>query len=239
MQTNQNKKHWDALNIKYSNVWKSEAKKIMNDREMRFISDKFKRFNPKKILDIGIGNGRILEHLLCNTESNVEIFGLDISDNMVNICQKRFSDERKIKKIDVCDISKVNICFDEKFNFITAIRILKYNKNWKRILYKVHKRLDNNGIFVFTVLNNQSLNIFSKYNIPIYRTNKRDLKKTLRGVGFEILEIKTFTRIPDIFYELANDNIFYVRLLIKLEQVLEYLFGNTFLGRVFFVAVKK
>lgn len=235
---NQNKKHWDALNIKYSNVWISKAKKNMSSREMSFISSYLIKFMPKRILDMGVGNGRVLNNLIENSSNNVDIFGIDISEKMVEICKNRFKNENKVKDIRICNISSEAICFDDNFDFITAIRVLKYNQNWWEILEKLYNRLNNNGVFIFTMLNNNSINRFSKYDIPLYRTDKKELRSVLQNIGFEILDIKSFTKIPDYFYDLSN-NTAYVSLLILFEKFLEKILGQTFLGRILFICVQK
>jgi hypothetical protein len=53
-----------------------------------------------------------------------------------------------------------------------------------------------------------------------------------------ILTIKSFTRIPDFFYELTNNSI-YVAFLKRLELCLEALLGETLFGRILFMVVEK
>ena len=60
MKIDKNKQHWDKLGIGYSNAWVGKAKQFMSLKEMSFINTFLLRKKPKNILDIGIGNGRIL-----------------------------------------------------------------------------------------------------------------------------------------------------------------------------------
>ena len=238
MLNNKNKEYWDKLNIKYSNVWKSKAKQKMSLREMNFISYYLTKFKPHKILDIGAGNGRILDNHIKNSPENTEIFGVDISEKMVEICKDRFKKERRMREIKKCDVSTENLCFSDSFDFITAVRILKYNKNWQEILVKIYNKLNKNGILVFTMLNINSADRFLKHKASIHKTTKKDIEDILQSIGYEIIEIKSFTKIPDVFYGLF-DNYFYASLLTNLEKFLELVLGKTFLGRILFVVCRK
>lgn len=234
---NQNKKHWDEMGGSYDTVWNNKSRKYLHFKEVSFINYFLNRSNSKKVLDIGIGSGRILENYLKNSKIE-KIYGFDISDEMVRVCEKRFFGNEKIKKITKCDFSKEDIPFDLKFDFISSIRVLKYNKNWKEMVTKIQNYLSDDGIAVFTMPNKFSLNIFGRYYIPYYRTSKKEIREICKKNGLKILELKTFTRIPDVFYELSNNNI-YSNMIIFLEKFLEVMLGKTFFGRMFFIAVRK
>jgi ubiquinone/menaquinone biosynthesis C-methylase UbiE len=243
MNVNKNKIHWDSVAGAYSNVWRSHAKILLSNKETSFIAKYLIDLKPQRILDIGVGNGRILDDLIKHSKNQSEIFGLDISENMVKICQDKFKMEEKIKHIAVCDVSQTDICFDNSFDLITAIRVLKYNKNWPEILEKIYGKLNKNGMCIFTMPNNHSItalhkDVFSEHKIPINYTNKKQLKKFLNKIGYQIREIRGFSKIPDIFYGLSNSN-FYVKLLLWLENSLEKIMGKSFLARILFVVCVK
>lgn len=239
MENNTNKQHWDKMGIEYGNVWVNNPKKYMHFKEMEFVNSFLSRENTKKILDIGVGNGRILENYLKNMESGeIEIYGIDISNEMIRICKEEFGKNKKIKKIAVCNFSEENIPFDSKFDFISAIRVLKYNKNWKEMVKKIGDLLNDEGVAIFTMPNKFSLNIFGRYSIPFYRTSKKEIIKICRENNLKLMDIQSFTRIPDVFYNLSNNKI-YSGFIISLEKLLSKLFGKIFLGRILFIAVKK
>jgi ubiquinone/menaquinone biosynthesis C-methylase UbiE len=239
---NENKNHWDNLNINYDKVWQSVAKHEMHKKEMAFISYYLKIKKPKTILDIGCGTGRILNNLINYTSPETEIYAIDISEKMVKLCREKFKDEKKIKSVEVVDIAKDQININKNFDFITAIRVLKYNKNWPEILEKIYQQLNPGGIFIFTMPNKNSINRFadrySSWNIPIYRTTPKEIKYILKDIGYKILEIRSFTKIPDFFYD-KSTNKFFAKLIIFLEKALEIILGKVFLGRILFLAVEK
>ena len=232
---------WDDLNKKYSDGWTSLAKQALSEREMSFIIKYLTDCKPEVILDIGIGTGRILDGIVNNSNQSVKIYGLDFSEKMISICRDKYKNNNKIKDVMVCDISKEDINFRgvSKFDFITAIRVLKYNKNWKDILKKIKNILSKNGIFIFTMPNHNSINRFARYKVPYWRTTRKEITKVLNKTGYSIIEIRSFTKIPDYFYDVAANNKILVKLLICMEKLLELLLGKIFLGRILFVSATK
>ena len=100
MQRDKNKSHWNELGDKYPRAWEKEAKQWMSQRELNFISDYFRKENMV-VLDIGSGNGRILDyHLKCGHAK--KIYGIDISEEMVKICKKRFKNNEQVMNVAVC-----------------------------------------------------------------------------------------------------------------------------------------
>lgn len=243
MGSKSNKRYWDSWNSRYSDVWKPPARQEMSKKETDYIVSKIPSKKNSSLLDIGVGNGRILDVLSKKSARNTTVYGLDISQKMVEICNDRFRDNKKIKKIEVCDLSSDTIPYKTKFSLITVIRVLKYNSNWKKMLKKIYDQLESGGGLVFTMPNNQSVSIFSgdtfsDQNTPIIYTNPSDLNKVLRSVGFKNIEILAFSKVPNFLYHLSNHK-YYVRFLLVSERLLEAIFGNTLFGRELFIFCNK
>lgn len=240
MKTSITKLYWNKIGDNYQGSWKGLAKQAMSDRELEIISNYLKLTAPENILDIGVGNGRILNILINDSSKNSKIFGIDISEEMIEYCQKIFKKNKKISKLSICNISKEPLIFKNKFDFVTAVRILKYNKNWRIIIKRVSKILNKNGVFVFTMPNYNSINRFVKHTIPVFRTTVSEIKKILIQNDLKLIKIRSITKIPDFFYNnQLKDNKFYVKFLISIEKLLELLLGKVFLGRMLFIICQK
>jgi SAM-dependent methyltransferase len=231
---NRNKHYWRAIGDRYQDSWKSAAKRGLSEKEVGFIN----RFMPTNAitLDIGIGNGRILKNYLASKKTNA-IYGIDYAEAMVDYCKKKFKTNKKIKRICMCDVSKQELPFKKKFDTITAIRVLKYNRNWKKTIKKISDSLKPSGILIFSMPNKYSINYLARPNTDIYWTTESEIRKICIANGLTILEIATFTKLPDFLYDTSNDD-FSAHLISLTECSLSLVLGNNF-GRFFFVAVKK
>ena len=234
-----NKKYWDQWNIRYSDVWKTTARQIMSKKETDLISAELKKHKPLSILDIGIGNGRILDILNRNSNAKAKIYGIDISGEMVKICQSKFKNYHKITNLKICDLSSQELPFKNKFDFATSIRVLKYNANWKKMIKRVFNSLNPEGVFIFTMPNKLSVSglsgdTFSDNNSPIIYSNILELKKVTSDTGFSGFEVLAFSKLPNFLYHMSN-NRFFVKLLLSTETVLEKILGQSLFGRELFV----
>lgn len=243
MSSKENKQFWDDCNISYSKVWEARGRQEMSKRELGYIDQCLRKFKPLKILDVGVGNGRILENLIKFSPPKAEIFGIDISKEMVKICQKKFRDNKKIKKISICDLSTEELPFKDNFDFVTMVRVLKYNKNWPKMIEKIYDKLMPGGIFIFTMPNKISISFFSsdtfsEKNIPILYSSEAELKKILINTGLKLIEFQAFSKMPNFLYHISQ-NKFYIKSLLFAEKTLETIFGNSFLGRELFICCSK
>lgn len=243
MGSKSNKNYWEKWNSGYSDVWKPAARREMSKKETSYITSKLSKENAYSILDIGIGNGRILKTLAEQSHTGSKIFGIDISDEMVKICKKLFKNEIKITDLVVCDLSKKNLPFKTKFDFVTMIRVTKYNPNWQAMLKKIYQALNPSGVFIFSMPNNHSISIlsgdkFSDTNSPILYSNIPQLRSLLSTIGFINIEFVAFSKLPNFLYHLSENSL-YVRSLLFVEGVLDRMFGKSFLGRELFVSCQK
>ncbi len=243
MQFKENKKYWDDCNADYSRVWQSRGRQEMSKQELGLIDRYLKILTPEKILDVGVGNGRILDNLIKFSSKRAEIFGIDVSEQMVSICKKRFRNEHKIKQIIVCDLSQENISFKTTFDFVTMIRVLKYNKEWKKMIKRVYEKLNSGGVYIFTMPNKISISgfsgdTFSDQNIPIIYSSYREIKKVLITAGFKRIAFRDFSKMPNFLYHICQNGL-YIRFLLFIEKALRVIFGRSFLGRELFVICQK
>ncbi len=237
MQNAQDQKHWEQIGNSYNAFWKSRAKQELSKKELGFINKYLKQTKSQYILDIGVGSGRIIENFLADSKVK-GIWGIDWANSMVNFCNNKFENNKKVQKLAVCNISKDNLPFTRKFDFISAIRVLKYNQNWQEVIGKTINSLSSNGIFVFTMPNKNSFLRFSTPETLIYNTTKSELEKVIQKQNGEIIQTTSFMKLPDVFYDIS-DNKLYVNILLRFEQVLKIILGDTFFSRIFFIAVRR
>jgi len=232
------KKHWDEVGgSRYRYFWESLfSHQKLSEREKDFI----KKFIPKarvKALDYGTGSGRFLNVLLENSSFDSEIYALDISEEMVKYCLEIYGNNKKIKGIEIIRKGKeLYSYYQTKFDFITAIRVLKYNSNWQEILKNLFDLLSDNGMIIFTMPKKYLINRIIKQK-NLFRKNIGEIKEIGEKNNMKIIEIKGFAKIPEIFYGVNNK--LFSKILLFTEKILRIIFGEQLFEReVFYVSQK-
>ncbi|MFW6256480.1 MAG: class I SAM-dependent DNA methyltransferase, partial [Candidatus Sumerlaeota bacterium] len=99
-----------------------------------------------RILDIGCGNGNLLILASCLIPKP-RLFGVDISQNAVEVARKRLPEGRFAE----CDLAKEPIPFDEKFDLILCSEVLEHIGEPSLVLEKVYAILKPGASFVLSV----------------------------------------------------------------------------------------
>jgi hypothetical protein len=66
-----------------------------------------------------------------------------------------------------------------------------------------------------------------------------EIEKILNENNLEIIEMTTFSKIPDVFYNVLGRSEILSSLRLGKEKILELIFGKLFLGRILFIACRK
>jgi SAM-dependent methyltransferase len=115
--------------------------------------------HPKKILDFGCGDGRLI-HELCR-EKIAEVVGIDISQHARSFCQAISGHDCRVRIYETFkDI------IDERFNAVIAMEVLEHISphDLKFVLTDIHTVLDEAAVFVISV---------PTRNIPVNRKHYR------------------------------------------------------------------
>jgi SAM-dependent methyltransferase len=161
------RRYWETVGAGYDRGWEHPAMRALGDREMEFVRGSLHQARARTVLDIGIGNGRVIETVLQSPHVEA-VYGVDIAGEMVEVCRARFAGEPRVKELRVCDLAGAGLPFAQRFDFATAIRVLKYERDWPRLLSVVAGGLTPGGRFLFTLPNRNSLNRYSRYPVTTY-----------------------------------------------------------------------
>lgn len=227
---------WNEVGSSYENRWQSAASRALSAMEMGFVSRFLEEAPGGNVLDLGVGTGRVLDCLLSSDWTDT-VRGVDLSEEMATYCRSRI-DSTKLKDIAVMDISVGEIPFESTFDFITAVRVLPYCKNWKDVFNRAIKRLTPGGTLVFSMPNRRSINSFTPCPVPVERATRGEIEALALENGVELLAVETFTRLPDVLYDLAKTDAS-AKVLLAVERGMRKIFGGTLFGRFLFVAVRK
>jgi SAM-dependent methyltransferase len=233
----ENRAYWENLGQTYELEWRSPARKALAEKELAFVNRQLARTAAIDVLDVGIGSGRIVENYITATNAR-NIYGIDIADTMVQLCRRRYGAVDRVKDLQICDISGDPLPFGKEFNFISAIRVIKYNANWRAIIKKLVGYLAPDGLLVFTMPNDRSLSRFSRQSdVKWYKSSKPEIERLVGEMDARICQLAGFTRLPASLYT-RSDIRLYSRSLLGLEAGLEAALGRALLARELFVAVR-
>jgi len=115
----------------------------------------------QRILDIGCGPGTISEDLL-NIGEN--IWGIDISEDMIKIARERFSGNILSSQIQFSVDDVENLHFpDGYFDAVFGLGVLRFLDSWEKGLKEIYRVLKPNGVVAVTFYYRFSPHWFSMF----------------------------------------------------------------------------
>lgn len=243
--------YWEKTGSSYNIIWETKrGLQLMNDLERGFIIDCLQALPSQKqynFLDLGIGNGRILDIFINKQnlgekfqDAELSIYGLDFAESMVRFCRKKYEDVSSVKEIQKSDLAAAPIPFEPKMDIITAIRVLKYIPEWKEVIIKnIKKSLAADGILVLTLTNKISLNSFNRFVKKmgeVERISLAEAKRFFSTQGFEIIKVEGFSILPDRLY--FSNSALGTKIVYFLDSFLKKIFGPVLFSRTLFFALK-
>jgi ubiquinone/menaquinone biosynthesis C-methylase UbiE len=179
-------KHFNSTAGEYDNSFDGRFVKVMYEP----LLNELNKNQKGKLLDVGCGTGNILCKLI---NGKRELFGIDLSENMVSECSKRMAHNAEIKVADAEHIPyednffDVLICNASFHHYPHPEEVLK---EMKRILKKGGQLLIGEGYAIqpFRALLNLSFRFSDSGDFKSY--GKHEFIKMLEENGFRISEVK-------------------------------------------------
>lgn len=237
--------YWNKRGGTYEAAWASYAKKRLNGLETGLIEQELNAMEQKhpdtavRSLDVGMGTGRIGEKIL---KHNVTYYGLDISDEMVHFCKEKFKNNEKVSLLTAYDVLQELPTDWGKFDFVTAIRVLSYGNQWKQSLHNIYNAMAPGGTCIFTLPNRHSSIFISKMlqkrDLNGHEVTYSEVMEGVKKIGFSEVYIVGFSRILDTIYDMCNNRAS-SSILFFIEKLFRFIFGRTFLARLFYIVCKK
>ena len=137
---------WDSV---WDDVFKkNEWGKYPDENLIRFIASKYYSLVNRgniKVIEVGCGPGANLWYI---SREGFKAFGVDGSQEAINIAKKRFRDEHLKAELTVCDIIKLSYP-DNYFNCVVDVECLYANSyaNTELILQEIHRIMKVGGYF--------------------------------------------------------------------------------------------
>lgn len=204
-------KNYLESTTKENNLYKEESKKSKLELES-FIKNILKDLpNDSKILEVGSGSGELAKY--------IDSLGFNITPSDI---AKDFLNEIKNKGLDPIKFNILKDKFKDKYMAILCWRVFVHftNKDTLEALKRSYSALDNNGLFIFSVIDRKCKNVDSEWiDFPdIYHLgeerffnyySKEVLDNIISKTKFEIFdykEIVTYNNIKWLVYVLKKVN---------------------------------
>lgn len=157
-------------------------RKYMDKWDGQVFIDSMRLSRTKKVLEIGIGTGRIAAKVapLC-----VKLVGIDISPKTIKRAKENLSDFNNIEF--VC-ANFSDYVFDETFDVIYSSLTMMHFEDKQQIIVKVNELLNENGIFCLSIDKNFNDYIdMSDYKLKIYPDNLDNISKYINLTEMNII----------------------------------------------------
>lgn len=160
-----------------------------------FVLNAISNIQFSNVLDLGCGTGVILKELR-HKNSAVELFGLDLSENMIAQATRRLGTTAKLTVGDAENLPY----FDNTFDLVCCVESFHHYPNPKKALSEINRVLKKDGLFLLcdtwskTPIR-QIMNFFIRFSndgdVHIYSEN--EINKLLTAAGFSMTSWQLIT----------------------------------------------
>ena len=228
------KKYWSIqpCNIKHSNESIENTKFFEDVSKKRYTVEphilsfmELDKFKNKKVLEVGCGIGTDSQTF---AENECIYKGIDLTDNAINICKKRF-DLLKLKgEFEVQNIEEYST--NEKFDLIYSFGVLHHTPNIEKAIENCYNMLNDDGVFKLMLYAKNSWKNFKIHDgldqyeaqngVPIANVYTKDevnvLLKKFKNINivqthifpYKIPEYKQHKLVKEDYFECMPNEIF-------------------------------
>jgi len=150
----------------------------------------------KKIstLDVGSGTGILIEQLI--SKNNIEIYGLDLSPEMVKASRKKFS---KNKNVEITLGSAVKMPFkNNSFDYITCSHSFHHHPNSHQSLKEMYRVLKPQGKIIILdasrdgIIQRLFCKIIDIFEGKVFHYSKEEMENLFKKVGLNNINQQNF-----------------------------------------------
>lgn len=140
--------YWEGRAAGDSSEQSTTQDVFLREIELNVLVDRIKKFSPKRVADVGCGDGRTTIGL-AKAIDDIQFLGLDYSSSMIENAKSVLLD-RGLKNIGF-DRLDIRDGLRESFNLIYTTRCLINLPSWdlqKQAIQNIHAALDSDGIYL-------------------------------------------------------------------------------------------
>lgn len=166
---------------------------VINKRMYLKVVDEVTVKDGEKVLDIGYGNGYLLQKLCKRTKA--ELYGIDISEDMKTQAEKRCKKAKADGKLflrvgDCCDLPYD----DEMFSVVTSVNTVYFWSDTVKGLSEIRRTLRTGGSFYNIVYTKEFLDSLIYTKKGFKKFSPEELTELGIQAGFENIEVKDIVK---------------------------------------------
>jgi len=175
----------------------------LSNIEEDFILTSIKDCKNKIYLDCGIGAGRNSKILL---KKGAFVHGVDFSNQMLEQSKKNLSYYISNKRLflHVGDLNKSLLFQNHMFDGVICIRVIKYVKNWQKLLREIQKKMKPSSVLILEISNIYSIQYISQFFNTYFTFYPSKIERELESLGFIIKSKKYGVVLPFHLYRFIN-----------------------------------
>lgn len=161
---------------------------VMNQAQYKSIINNLNCSKDDKILDIGFGNGYLIDTLAKKNKG--KFYGIEISEDMIKAGNKRNLKLIEQEKVHLTKGNVMEIPFEDTyFNKIYTVNTVYFWEDLDKSLLEIKRVLKPNGVFVNTIYSKQWLDSikYTQYGFSKYTPD--ELVKITSDNGFDVFKI--------------------------------------------------
>ncbi len=138
-------------------------------------------FNKKKVLDVGSGNGYVLSKY---ATEGADVFGIDITQEGIDLCRKRFDYLNLQGHFQVADAQELPFA-DNTFDCVCSMGVLHHVPDTQKALDEIYRVLKPGGRLIVMFYHRNSAKYQFKYRVWSWVTGKsmQQLVNEFDGIG--------------------------------------------------------
>lgn len=162
---------------------------MLNKKQYGVVVKLIKELSPKSVLDIGFGNGFLLNKLSKN--SNADFYGIEISEDMLHQASsknKKCIDNGKMH-LSIANVSDMDFQ-NETFDFAYTVNTVYFWDDLEASYTEIHRVLKNGGVFANIFYSDKWLDTlrYTQYHFTKYSAD--ELISRVKAMNFSKVELK-------------------------------------------------
>lgn len=166
---------------------------VANKKMYRKVATCIPAVENSRVLDIGYGNGHLIKKIY--KKSKPEIYGIDISEDMLKLASKRNKKGIKCNKIHLSVGDCCSLTFNDcSFDFVTSVNTVYFWKDTLKGLTEICRVLKSGGYFYNVLYSKEFLQKLSYTKESFKFFEKEDFLSLGKQAGFFDIEITDISK---------------------------------------------